>query len=345
MAEHHSSLDLITQPFKLATFITTRLLLRRTYHSATMSYPTGSSSASSTGLVHKHGNLTGLKAALAARCPISDNEADQPSSAKKPLVGSWLMLPGHHIARMTAAQGWDFILIDCEHGNISDDTMHAQVSAVVGAGTKCSPIVRIPGPENWMVKRALDAGAHGIMCPMVSTPEEARRFVSYCRFPSRKADRPDASKSPYSYLNGVRGVGSPFASPMFGQDMRQYVETANDNVLIAVQIETVEGLANCEEIAQVEGIDMLFVGPNDLTMSLGHMGLDHASNPESQTAIERVRKAAHKAGKYAGMFCTEPEQVVERSKQGFDFMNCGIDFASIQTWNQRALDIIKDVRQ
>lgn len=227
-----------------------------------MSYSSGA--ATSTGLVHKHGNLTGLKAALAARCPLSDKEDEQPS-AKDPLVGSWLMLPGHHLARMTAAMGWDFVLIDAEHGNIADSDVHAQVSAVVGAGSKCSPIVRIPGPENWMVKRVLDAGAHGILCPMMSTAEEARRFVSYCRFPSRKADRPDSSKSPYTYLNGVRGVGSPFAPPMFGQNMREYVETANDNLLIAVQIETEVGLANCEEIAKVEGIDMLFVGESART--------------------------------------------------------------------------------
>ncbi len=91
--------------------------------------------------------------------------------------------------------------------------------------------------------------------------------------------------------------------------MADYLATANQNILLAVQIETEEGLANCEEIAKVEGIDMLFVGPNDLCSSMGYPPLDHPMVPEVQAAIDRVLKAAHEAGKYAGMFCVTPDQV------------------------------------
>lgn len=109
-------------------------------------------------------------------------------------TGSWLMLPGHSLARMTAQMGYDFVLVDCEHGksqhlrsqsdqanisttgNIADADMHASVAAVAAAGS--SPIVRIPAPENWMVKRALDAGAHGLLCPMMGTAVSPIRFFS-----------------------------------------------------------------------------------------------------------------------------------------------------------------------
>ncbi|KAF8911891.1 Pyruvate/Phosphoenolpyruvate kinase-like domain-containing protein [Mucidula mucida] len=231
---------------------------------------------------------------------------------RKPVVGSWLMLPGASLARMVAQMGYDFVIVDCEHGDIADAAMHASVGAIAAQGV--SPIVRIPAPENWLVKRTLDTGAHGILCPMMSTPEEAKALVSYAKFPI-----PLAQRTPWS-ISGVRGAGSPFAPAAFGQGMGEYIATANKNTFIAVQIETVEGLGNCEEIAKVDGIDMLFVGPNDLCSSMGYPPLDHANIPEVQEAIKRVLAAAKAAGKYAGMFCTSAEQVKARFEQGCEFL-------------------------
>ncbi|KAI5449552.1 hypothetical protein NCC49_004615 [Naganishia albida] len=269
-----------------------------------------------------------------------------PGSKKKPLIGSWSMLPGANLARMIATQGFDFILVDGEHGNISDSEMHSVVAAI-GNVQGCSPMVRIPAPESYLVKRALDTGAHALMCPLVSTAEEARRFVSYAKFPQRKAQRPAAdvlTKSKYAALPGVRGAGSPFAPALWKMDMPDYFDVANEGVFLAVQIETEEGLRNCEEIAKVEGVDMLFVGPNDLCSSMGYPPPEHPNIPEVQDAIERIRKAAHAAGKYAGMFCTQPEQVLERAEQGFDLMNMGMDFAAVQQWNADALKKVEALR-
>ncbi|KAJ4472131.1 Pyruvate/Phosphoenolpyruvate kinase-like domain-containing protein [Lentinula aciculospora] len=260
----------------------------------------------------------------------------QASNPRRPVVGSWLMFPGASLARMVAQMGYDFVLVDCEHGNIADADMHTSVGAIAAQGV--SPVVRIPAPENWIVKRTLDTGAHGILCPMMSTAEEARKLVSYAKFPIPKNLRtPDS-------ICGIRGAGSPFAPAAFGQGMGEYIATANRNIFIAVQIETIEGLESCEEIAKVDGIDMLFVGPNDLCSSMGYPALEHLHNPEVQNAIQRVLSAAKAAGKYAGMFCTSAEQVEARYEQGFDFMNLGADVVALATWNAVELGKLKNIR-
>ncbi|KAF9076574.1 Pyruvate/Phosphoenolpyruvate kinase-like domain-containing protein [Rhodocollybia butyracea] len=255
---------------------------------------------------------------------------------RRPVLGSWLMLPGASLARMVAQLGFDFIVVDCEHGNIADADMHATVGAIAAQGV--SPMVRIAYPDNWLVKRTLDSGAHGILCPMMHTAEQARKLVSYAKFPVPKAQqKPDT-------ISGIRGAGSPFAPAVFGQQMGDYIATANQNTLIAVQIETVEGLENCEEIAKVDGIDMLFIGPNDLCASMGYPALEHSNIPEVQEAIKRILAAAKAAGKYAGFFCMGADQVRARYEQGFDFFNVGADVLALSVWNAVELGKLKDLR-
>ncbi|KAI5478359.1 hypothetical protein MNV49_005210 [Pseudohyphozyma bogoriensis] len=257
------------------------------------------------------------------------------AAEKKPVIGSWMMLPGQSIARMHAQMGYNFVLVDCEHGDIDDAAMHVTVGTIAAHG--CSPIIRIPAPENFLVKRALDTGAHGIMCPMMSTAEEAKALVSYAKFPVPK----EKLAADPSLISGIRGVGSPFCAAAFGQSLPDYIATANQNTFICVQIESAEGLANCEEIAKVPGIDALLVGPNDLCSSLGFVAGDHPNIPEVQDAIARVLKAAHDAGKLAGMFCTSGEQIVQRAAQGFDFMNLGFDVLAIGAWNATELQKVQ----
>ncbi|THV05375.1 Phosphoenolpyruvate/pyruvate domain-containing protein [Dendrothele bispora CBS 962.96] len=250
------------------------------------------------------------------------------------------MLPGASLARMIAQMGYDFVLVDCEHGDIADAAMHVSVGAIAAQGV--SPIVRIPAPENWIVKRTLDTGAHGILCPMMSTAEEARKLVSYAKFPVPKSQR---LTSEGRAIPGVRGVGSPFAPAVFGQGIGEYIETANRNTFIAVQIESEEGLKNCEEIAKVDGIGTSATSrPNDLASSMGYSPVEHPNIPEVQEAICRVLAAAKAAGKYAGMFCTSAEQVKARFEQGFDFMNLGADMIALGAWNGAELAKLKDLR-
>lgn len=113
-------------------------------------------------------------------------------SEYKRAFGAWQMMPGRNVSRALCQPGLSWVLIDCEHGNIDDGAMHEAVAAVASMAS-ASPVVRIPAGEAWMVKRALDAGAHGIMVPLVNTPEDARKVVSYAKFPPM----------------GIRGYGSP----------------------------------------------------------------------------------------------------------------------------------------
>uniref|UniRef100_A0A8H7XYB8 HpcH/HpaI aldolase/citrate lyase domain-containing protein n=1 Tax=Psilocybe cubensis TaxID=181762 RepID=A0A8H7XYB8_PSICU len=258
---------------------------------------------------------------------------------RRPVIGSWMMFPGANLARMVAQLGYDFILVDCEHGNIDDAAMHASVGAIAGEGV--SPLVRIPKLDVGTVKRALDCGAHGILCPSISTVDDARALVSYSKFPA--TTKPLTNQSSKKLLSGIRGVGSPFAPSVFRQSLAEYIRTANRNTFIAIQIETTEGLSNCEEIAKVDGIDMLFIGPNDLASSMGYPPLSHESIPEVQEAIERILAAAHKAGKYAGMFCTQAEHVRRRYAQGFDLMNLGGDVVALMEWNNEQLARLDDI--
>jgi len=165
------------------------------------------------------------------------------------------MLAGTNLARTLTSSGVDWVLVDCEHGNIADSQMHEAVTAI--AAQSVSPLVRIPANQDWMVKRVLDAGAHGVMVPLLETAEEARQLVRNAKFPPR----------------GRRGFGSPFPMQTF-KDVNsagQYLQEANDALLTIVQIETKQALANVDEIAAVDGIDCLFVGPFDLGINVRGM--------------------------------------------------------------------------
>jgi len=183
--------------------------------------------------------------------------------------------------------------------------MHESVHAIASCGV--SPIVRIPANEGWMVKRALDAGAHGLIVPLLYTADDARRLVESAKFPPK----------------GRRGFGSPFTMGAF--DIKgdlsglEYMQNANDNLLTAVQIETKEGLANVEEIANVDGIDVLFVGPWDLGNNIGHPVLGKF-DPELEDAIARVLKAAKDAGKKAGIYCPNGDAARKYADQGFQMV-------------------------
>lgn len=141
--------------------------------------------------------------------------------------GAWQMLPGGNLSRVIARAGYDWVCVDCEHGNIADHQMHESVAAIAGCGA--SPIVRIPANETWMVKRALDSGAHGIVVPLLYTAEEARKLVQTAKFPPI----------------GQRGYGSPFSMGAFGNPSGvDYLQQANDALVTIVQIETKEAFEN-----------------------------------------------------------------------------------------------------
>lgn len=160
-----------------------------------------------------------------------------------------------------------------------------------------------------MIKRALDSGAHGVMTPMCHTAEDARKIVSWNKYPP----------------TGTRGYGPMFSGHSFGVAENDYPAEADATLLVIVQIESRSGVENVEEIAKVDGIDVLFIGPYDLSkqMNVPFGGEEH------QAAIARTLAAAHAAGKTAAIFCANGEQAAQRLEQGFDMVSIATDVGVI----------------
>ncbi|KAF2763739.1 Phosphoenolpyruvate/pyruvate domain-containing protein [Teratosphaeria nubilosa] len=256
---------------------------------------------------------------------------ERAASGGDPSVGQWLEFPGFTLARTVASLGCDWVLIECEHGNIDDSAMYHAVAAIASAGA--SPVVRVAGSENWMIKRALDAGAHGIMVPMVETAEQAQAVARFAHYPK-----------PHSAVTGTRGCGGIFANASFGLTAPEYLRQANESITVIVQIESPVGVDNCAEIAAVHGIDALFIGPNDLASSMGYFAFDHPKIPEVQEAAAKVLKAAREKGKYAGHFALGAEEAAKRLRQGWHFVNCGADVVALTTWMTSEMAKLKELR-
>lgn len=234
--------------------------------------------------------------------------------------GAWQMLPGENLSRIIARAGYDWVCVDCEHGNIADQQMHQSVAAIASCGA--SPVVRIPANEAWMVKRALDSGAHGIIVPLLYTAEDARKLVQSAKFPPL----------------GQRGYGSPFSMGPFGNPSGpEYLQHANDALVTIVQIETKEALENVKEIANVEGIDVLLVGPYDLGNNLRHPIITGEPDDELKIAIGTIREAAAAVGKKAGIYCTSGDQARKYADQGFHMISVVADMVALPTFMTESL--------
>ncbi|KAJ5729724.1 uncharacterized protein N7483_004232 [Penicillium malachiteum] len=231
--------------------------------------------------------------------------------------GFWLPLPSSGVAK-TILHGpsgsltkFSWVLVDAEHGLISDHHYYELCNAI--GSENASPIIRVPFAEYWMIKRALDAGAHGIMTPMCHNEVDAANIVKYTKYPPL----------------GTRGYGPMFAphsmpgvSP--GSD---YDDNINGFVTVCVQIESRAGVENVEKIAAVPGIDVLFIGPFDLSkmMRVTRGGDEH------EAAIKRILDATHAFGKKAAIFCTDGLNARRRAEQGFDMISITTDVGVFRT--------------
>lgn len=244
------------------------------------------------------------------------NRFQQALRSGRPSFGAWQMLPGTNISRLLSRSGPDWICVDTEHGNISDSGMHECVAAIAACGV--SPIVRIPAAEGWMIKRALDAGAHGIVVPLLDTAADAQRVVRAAKFPPL----------------GVRGFGSPFAMEKFHSTekgpvaMTEYLQQANDALVTVVQIETRSALENVDAIAAVEGVDVLLIGPFDLGNNIGRPIIDGV-HEELAAAIAKIHDAAGKAGKRTGIYCTSGDQAREYAGKGYHMISTVTDATAL----------------
>jgi len=224
---------------------------------------------------------------------------------RKIIAGIWLNLGSSLTAEMAGLAGFDWALIDLEHGVGDHDGLVYQLQAL--ESTPAAPIVRIAWNEAPRFKRVLDLGPSVVMVPYVCNAEEATLAAASMRYPPQ----------------GVRGVARLNRACGFGQDFDGYFATVNDELLTVVQMETAEAVRNAGEIAAVDGVDVLFVGPLDLSVSLGiPQQYDH---PSFRDAISRVSDACRNNGKAAGTLLNAPEQIEQTLNDGYTFIALGSD--------------------
>jgi 2-keto-3-deoxy-L-rhamnonate aldolase RhmA len=225
--------------------------------------------------------------------------------AGETVLGCFLNLGSSLTAEMIGRAGFDFALIDLEHGaGVERDVLY-QLQAL--EYTSAAAVIRVESHERQRTHRVLDLGAHGIMFPRVNNAAEARAVVAALRYPPE----------------GVRGVASMNRACEFGVGFRTYVAAANHSLLGVLQIETQESVRHVDEIAAVDGADVLFIGPLDLSQSLGILGqFDH---PRFVEALEATAAAARKHGRATGILMPKPDDFSRYYELGFRFLACNSD--------------------
>jgi 4-hydroxy-2-oxoheptanedioate aldolase len=224
--------------------------------------------------------------------------------AGEPSIGTWLSLPSPEAAEYCSQLGFDWLTIDAEHNPIDIRTL-AQMFAAMAA-TNTAPMVRIPWNSGENFKRVLDAGAWGVVVPMVRTREEAELAVASARY----------------YPDGDRSVGGGRAAMSFGTTGEHYLRHANNEVLVVLQIEHITGVENADAILSVPGVDACFIGPNDLAASMG-IGLGvplESDNPALVEAIFEIRDACVRNGVAPGVHTSGAAGANQRIEEGFQFL-------------------------
>src|SRR5450759_306497 len=214
----------------------------------------------------------------------------------KPAVGGWLSIPSSVSAEIMAHQGFDWLCIDLQHGLIDYQVAVTMLQAI--STTETMPIVRVPWNEPGIIMKSLDAGAYGVIVPMVNSRREADAAVAACRYAPQ----------------GIRSYGPGRAVLYAGRD---YAANANETVLCLCMIETREAIANADEIIATPGLDAIYIGPSDLSISLGLTPSYDQDAPEFVAAIERVLECCKRHGVIAGVHAGTPEVARKRIEQGF----------------------------
>jgi 4-hydroxy-2-oxoheptanedioate aldolase len=221
------------------------------------------------------------------------------------LHGCWLNLGSPITAEIVGEAGFDWVLIDLEHGAGGEADVLHQLQAL--AHTPAAPIVRVESFARQRFHRVLDMGAEGIMCPRINNATEAREAVRGLRYPPE----------------GTRGVAKMVRATGFGRNFDAYLNKSSEDIVGVLQIETQEILSHLDEIAAMDGVDVLFIGPSDLSMSLGIFGqFDHSL---FQDALNNTIEAARKHGKATGILLSNPDDYPYYQKLGIRLIACGAD--------------------
>jgi 4-hydroxy-2-oxoheptanedioate aldolase len=221
------------------------------------------------------------------------------------VLNGWSVIPGGFLAEVMASLGWDALTIDMQHGVIGQQDMVAMLQAI--STTPLTPLVRLAANDATLIGQALDAGAMGVICPLINSPEEAAAFVAACRYPP----------------HGVRSSGATRAMIYAGFD---YGGHADSQVLKFAMIETADALRRVDEIAATPGLDGLYVGPSDLSLALGGAQGFDKDEPHMLEAYGAIVEACRRHGLTAGIHTASPAFAGRMAQMGFRFITLVGDF-------------------
>jgi 4-hydroxy-2-oxoheptanedioate aldolase len=237
-------------------------------------------------------------------------------------IGLWLNFNSTNTARILAHAGLDWLLIDFEH-SAGNPTLVADMITVVADAGGSAPLVRVPTNSVEYYKWVLDSGAWGVMVPMVNTREEAEFAVSCCKYPP----------------TGTRSIGGAYSAYAFKTTRADYYRLANDHIMTIVQIESKTAVENIDEILSVPGIDVAFIGPNDLCASLGVTPFSESQDPVFLEALEKIKAAGKRHNVPLGIFGSDGNAVAMRIAEGFRFINIGSEISALLDGVARNLKI------
>jgi 2-dehydro-3-deoxyglucarate aldolase len=242
------------------------------------------------------------------------------AAGSHPPVGTWIMSASPIVAEAIGYAGFDWGVVDMEHTPL-DQMEIVQILQALSA-TKMVPVVRIPWNDPVVVKRVLDAGATTLLYPFVQSADEARRAVAATRYPPE----------------GTRGVATMTRAAKFGT-APNYLKTANASITVIVQIETVQAIAKIDEIANVEGVDALFIGPADLSASMGHIG--NVTHPEVMEQMSQAVRRCQAIGKPIGTLGATPDVIAQYRAAGFDFLAVASDLGLMMRGAQAVITALR----
>ena len=238
----------------------------------------------------------------------------------KAAVNGWLAIPNGFSAELMAHQGWDTLTIDMQHGLIDEAALVPMLQAI--STTATVPIVRVPWLEPGILMKALDAGAYALICPMINTREDAQKLVAWTHYAPQ----------------GTRSFG-PIRATLYGG--ADYAQHANQTIVTFAMIETAQGLDNLDSILSVEGLDAIYIGPSDLSLSLGCKPVFDDLDPKAQQAIEHIVSRAKAHGVVAGIHNGRADVARARVDLGFRFVTLGSDARLLAAGSQ---DLLKAMR-
>lgn len=235
----------------------------------------------------------------------ADNPFKRALAERRARIGLWLSMASPYLAEVSATAGFDWLLIDGEHA--PNDLRSILQALQVVAPYDVHPVVRPVKGDTALIKQLLDIGVKTLLVPMVDTADEARALVAATRYPPA----------------GVRGVGSAVGRASRFSARTDYLDVADDEICLLVQVESVTALGNLEAICQIEGVDGVFIGPADLAASLGHRG--RPGHPEVQAAIDAAMAVIIRHGKAAGTLTSDTALAERYLAQGATFVATGVD--------------------